>query len=97
LPDNSRWAERLSCAAREQRAEIVDTKAGYVYDTSGTRAANKIWGLTPGPGTARMYVYPRCTGGHIVADVVRMGKGHTEGLEPSVTEEIVRLMVSVRP
>jgi pimeloyl-ACP methyl ester carboxylesterase len=97
LPDNSRWAERLSCAAREQRPEIVDTKAGYVYDTSGTRAANKIWGLTPGPGTARMYVYPRCTGGHVVADVVRMGKGHTEGLEPNVTEEIVRLMVSVRP
>jgi poly(3-hydroxybutyrate) depolymerase len=97
LPDNSRWAERLGCAAREQRPEIVDTKAGYVYDTSGTRAANKIWGLTPGPGTARMYVYPRCTGGHVVADVVRMGKGHTEGLEPNVTEEIVRLMVSVRP
>jgi hypothetical protein len=41
-----------------------------------------------------MYVYPRCTGGHVVADVVRMGKGHTEGLEPNVTEEIVRLMVN---
>ena len=97
LPGNSRWAERLGCAAGEQRPEIVDTKAGYVYDTSGTRAANKTWGLTPGPGTARMFVYPRCTGGHVVADVVRMAKGHTEGLEPNVTEEIVRLMISVRP
>ena len=97
LPGNSRWAERLNCAAREQRPEIVDTKAGYVYDTSGARAPNKIWGLAPGPGSARLYVYPRCTGGHVVADVVRMGKGHTEGLEPNVTEEIVRLMVSVRP
>jgi pimeloyl-ACP methyl ester carboxylesterase len=94
VPASSRWAERLSCGAREQRPEIVDTKAGYVYDTSGTRAANKIWGLAPGPGTARLYVYPRCIGGHVVADVVRMGKGHTEGLEPNVTEEIVRLMVS---
>lgn len=30
----------------------------------------------------------------MIADVVRMGKGHTEGLEPRVTEEILRLMVS---
>jgi hypothetical protein len=97
LPDHSRWAEKLGCGAREQRPEVVDTKAGYVYDTSGTRASSKIWGLAPGPGSARMYVYPRCTGGHVVADVVRMGKGHTEGLEPNVTEEIVRLMLSVRP
>ena len=97
LPSESRWAQRLGCSAREQRADVVDTKAGYVYDTSGTRAPNKIWGLAPGPGTARVYVYPRCTGGHVVADIVRLGKGHTEGLEPNVTEEIVKLMVSVKP
>jgi hypothetical protein len=29
-----------------------------------------------------------------VADVVRVDKGHTEGLEPNITEELVRLMVS---
>ena len=97
LPDQSRWAQKLGCAAREQRPEVVDTKAGYVYDTSGTRGQSKIWGLAPGPGTARVYVYPRCEGGHVVADVVRMNKGHTEGLEPNITEEIVRLMVSVKP
>jgi hypothetical protein len=28
---------------------------------------------------------------------VRLGKGHTEGLEPNVTEAIVKLMTSVRP
>jgi len=44
-----------------------------------------------------IYVYPRCQGGHVVGDVVRLGKGHTEDLEPNVTEEIVRLMLSVRP
>jgi hypothetical protein len=27
-----------------------------------------------------------------VADVMRLDKGHTEGLEPRVTEELVRLM-----
>ena len=97
LPNESRWAQQLGCSAREQRADVVDTKAGYVYDTSGTRAPNKIWGFAPGPGTARVYVYPRCTGGHFVADIVRLGKGHTEGLEPNVTEEIVKLMVSVKP
>jgi hypothetical protein len=31
-----------------------------------------------------------------VADVVRLDKGHTEGLEPKVTEEIVKLMLSAR-
>jgi hypothetical protein len=97
LPKESRWAQQLGCGAREQRPDVVDTKAGYVYDTSGTRAPNKIWGLAPGPGSAHVYVYPDCKGGHVVADVVRLGKGHTEGLEPNVTEQIVKLMISVRP
>jgi len=95
LPANSRWAEKLQCGKRERRPDVVDAKAGYVYDGSGTREPNKIWGLKPGPGTTQVYVYPKCEGGRFVADVVRMGKGHTEGLEPNVTEEIVKLMVSV--
>ena len=33
-------------------------------------------------------------GGRFVVDVVRMGRV-TEGIEPNVTEEIVKLMVSV--
>ena len=97
LPGESRWAQKLGCGAREQRPDVVDTQAGYVYDGSGTRAPSKIWGLAPGPGTARVYVYPNCSGGNVVADVVRLGKGHTEGLEPNVTEAIVKLMTSVRP
>jgi hypothetical protein len=39
-------------------------------------------------------VYPNCTNGRVVADVVRLEKGHTEGLEPNVTEALVKLMVS---
>jgi hypothetical protein len=31
-----------------------------------------------------------------VADIIRKDKGHTEGLEPNVTEQIVKLMLSVR-
>lgn len=30
----------------------------------------------------------------MIADVVRLGKGHPEGLEPRVTEELIKLMVS---
>jgi poly(3-hydroxybutyrate) depolymerase len=96
LPANSPWAEQMKCGKREQRAEVVDTKGGYVYDGSGSRPSSKVWGLKPGPGTAQVYVYPNCEGGHFVADIVRLGKGHTEGLEPNVTEEIVKLMVAAR-
>lgn len=32
----------------------------------------------------------------VVADFVRLDKGHTEGLEPNVLEEIDKLMVGVR-
>ena len=30
----------------------------------------------------------------MIADVVRLNKGHTEGLEPKVTEELIKLLVS---
>lgn len=30
----------------------------------------------------------------MIADVVRLGKGHTEGLEPKVTEALIALLVS---
>jgi poly(3-hydroxybutyrate) depolymerase len=96
VPQSSAWAERLKCGKREQRAAVVDTKAGYVYDGSGSRPASKVWGLKPGPGTANVFVYPNCEGGRFVADVVRLGKGHTEGLEPNVTETIVKLMVGAK-
>ena len=41
-----------------------------------------------------MFEYPKCKDGRLVADVVRMGKGHTEGLEPNVTETLVAMMVA---
>jgi hypothetical protein len=46
------------------------------------------------PGSAHIWVYPKCQGGRIVADVERLDKGHTEGLEPHVTEAIVKLIVA---
>ena len=52
--------------------------------------------MLPRPGKAEIFVYPNCTAGHVVADVMRMDKGHTEGLEPRVTEELVKMLVSAR-
>lgn len=94
VPASSAYAQRLGCSAGSKTATIEDSKAGYVYDPSRQDPPNPAWGLLPGPGTAEIYTFPDCRGDRIVADVVRLEKGHTEGLEPKVTEALARLMVS---
>lgn len=96
LPDVSEWSKRYNCGVRGKPQEIVDTKAGYVYDGTRLNQLRPGWGLLPAPGKAQVYVYPDCKDGRVVADVVRIDKGHTEGLEPKVTEELVKLMVSAK-
>jgi hypothetical protein len=91
LPESSPWAAKYGCAARVREKDIVDDKAGHVWDYS--RAGYKVWGMKAGPGTSHVFVYPKCQGGRVVADVVRMDKGHTEGLEPKVTEALVKMIV----
>lgn len=94
LPATSPWAEKYGCGARERRVEIVDSRAGYVTATDQSRGPS--WGRHARPGTSEAYVYPKCRDGRVVADFVRLDKGHTEGLEPNVLEEIMKLMVSAR-
>jgi hypothetical protein len=94
LPEASEWAAKYKCGPQSEPREIADTKAGYVYDTRRQNPPNPAWGRLPRPGTARATAYPGCDGGRVVADVVRIDKGHTEGLEPNVTEELVKLMLS---
>ncbi|MFY9554423.1 MAG: hypothetical protein WAV47_06840, partial [Blastocatellia bacterium] len=96
MPETSAWAAKYSCGPRRKPEEIVDTKAGYVYDSTRQNPPNPAWGLPPAPGKAHVYVYPDCKDGRVVADVVRLDKGHTEGLEPKITEELVKLMVSAK-
>lgn len=96
LPDHSLWARKLGCQARARKADIVDREAGYVWDSRSPDTRNTHSGRQPRPGRARVFVYPECNDGHVVADVIRLDKGHTEGLEPRVVEEIVRLMLSAR-
>jgi len=94
VPETSDWAKKYSCGPRRAPEEIVDIKAGYVYDSTRLNLLRPGWGLLPAPGKAQVYVYPDCKDGRVVADVIRIEKGHTEGLEPKVTEELVKLMLS---
>ncbi len=96
LPETSEWAAKFSCGPRGKPAEITDTRAGYVYDPTRQNPPNPSWGLQPAPGKALVTPYADCKDGRVVADVVRVDKGHTEGLEPHVTEELVKLMVSAK-
>jgi hypothetical protein len=96
VPEASEWAKKYSCGARRKLEEIVDTKAGYVYDSTRQNPPNPAWGLLPASGKAQPYAYSDCKDGRVVADVVRMDKGHTEGLEPKVTEELIKLMLSAK-
>ena len=68
------------------------SRPGLGQDPGG--AFHPQWGLLPGPGTAQVYVYPGARGGRLIADVVRHGKGHTEGLEPHITEKLITMMVA---
>lgn len=95
LPESSLWADKYNCGAPVRQLDIVDTLPGYVYDSSRQDPGTASWGFLPRPGVAEWTVYSGCDNGRIVADVIRMDKGHTEGLEENVTEQIVQLMLSV--
>jgi hypothetical protein len=70
----------------------VDATKGYVTGAAPGRGAS--WGREARPGTAEVFVYPKCKDKKVVADVLRMDKGHTEGLEPKVTESLVAMMAA---
>ena len=92
LPEASPWAQQYGCSARARQKDIVDGTKGYVTGATAGRGAS--WGREARPGTAEVFVYPKCKGKKMVADVLRMDKGHTEGLEPKVTESLVAMMAS---
>jgi poly(3-hydroxybutyrate) depolymerase len=97
VPKESKWAEKLGCGPQSAPREIVDTKPGYVYDSRVKDAdRNPVWGGKPAGGTAKIWDYPGCRDGRIVVDISRIGKGHTPGLEPKITEEIVKMMAKAK-
>lgn len=72
----------------------MDTEAGKTYDSRSQNPGSREWGLLPRSGTAEVYEYPGCDDGRVIADVVRLDKGHTEGFEPNIMDTIVSMMVS---
>jgi hypothetical protein len=94
LPAESVWAQRYGAGPRVRQPDVVDTEPGQVWDKIREGYSTPQWGLLPRPGTAEVYTYPGARGGRVIADVVRLGKGHTEGLEPHITEALVKLMVA---
>jgi len=94
LPETSPWAERYGAGPRERQADVRDDEPGKVYDERRAGNSSPSWGLLPRPGTAQVYVFPKARDGRVIADVVRLNKGHTEGLEPKVTQKLLELMVS---
>jgi pimeloyl-ACP methyl ester carboxylesterase len=93
LPTTSPWAEKYAAGERTRLDDVVDTEPGQVHDTRWGDASTQSWGKQPRPGTAEVYVYPDGKDGRVIADVLRKDKGHTEGLEPKVTETLIQLML----
>jgi pimeloyl-ACP methyl ester carboxylesterase len=94
LAETSSWAERYGCGPREQIDTVSDSRAGYVYDASRQQHGTDAWGRLPGPGDAEVMQYSSCNDNRLVADVIRLGKGHTEGLEPNVTRHLLQMMLA---
>ena len=94
LPETSPWAEAYQAGPRKRLPDIVDTEPGQVWDTTRDGKSSPGWGLKARPGVAEVYVYPDARGGRVIADVVRLDKGHTEGLEPKVTEALIGMIVA---
>jgi pimeloyl-ACP methyl ester carboxylesterase len=89
-------ATKFGCQARRKEDDVVDPKAGYVWDASRQDPGSDGWGRYPRSGRAEVYTYPNCKDGRVVADVVRLQKGHTEGLEPNVTDKLIQLATSAK-
>ena len=92
LPETSPWAEKYGAGPRVRMPDIVDAEPGQVHDTRPFRSA--AWGREERPGTAQIYVFPNARDGRVIADVVRLDKGHTEGYEPKITEELIKMIVA---
>jgi hypothetical protein len=94
LPQTSPWADRYACGPKRRESDVVDDKPGLVDGGPKPGPPNLAQGTTARPGTAEVFVYPDCRGRRLVADVMRLDKGHTEGLEPNVTQRLIQLMAA---
>jgi hypothetical protein len=89
-------ADKFGCGPRVQLDDVIDPKPGYVWDPSRQDPGTDGWGHFPKSGRALVYQFPHCKDGRVVADIVRLQKGHTEGYEPNITDRIIGLAVSAK-
>jgi hypothetical protein len=89
-------ADKYGCAARVEQPDVIDPKAGYVWDATRQDPGTDGWGHYPRSGRALVYVFPSCRDGRVIADIVKIGKGHTEGYEPNITDKIIALSLSAK-
>jgi hypothetical protein len=89
-------ADKYACGPRVQLPEVIDPKPGYVWDSTRQDPGTDGWGHYPKSGRALVYQFPGCRDGRIVADIVKLQKGHTEGYEPNITDAIIGLAVSAK-
>jgi len=94
--ETSPVADKFGCQKRRKEDDVVDPKPGYVWDATRQDPGTDGWGHYPRSGRAQVYTFPNCKDGRVVADVVRLQKGHTEGLEPNVTDKLIQLAVSAK-
>ena len=96
LPETSPWAEKCGAGPRVRLPDVVDEEAGKIWDSLREGRSNAAWGLEARPGTAQVYVYPNARDGRVIANIVRLDKGHTEGLEPNVMDTILGMIAAAR-
>ena len=96
LPETSPWAEKYGAGPRVRLPDVVDEEAGKIWDSLREGRSNAAWGLEARPGTAQVYVYPNARDGRVIANIVRLDKGHTEGLEPNVMDTILGMIAAAR-
>jgi hypothetical protein len=89
-------ADKFGCSARVQLSDVIDPKPGYVWDATRQDPGTDGWGHYPKSGRALVYQFPNSKDGRVIADIVKLQKGHTEGYEPNVTDKIIELAVSAK-
>lgn len=94
--ETSPLADKFACGPRRKEDDVIDPKAGLVWDATRQDPGTDGWGHYPRSGRAAVYTFPNCKDGRVVADVVRLQKGHTEGLEPNVTDKLIQLATSAK-
>lgn len=92
--ETSPLADKYSCSDRVQLPDVIDPRRGYVWDATRQDPGTDGWGRYPKSGRAEVFQFPDCEDGRVIADVVRLQKGHTEGLEPNVTDAIITMALS---